>query len=185
MALKVLFIGGSGVISSACSALAAERGMDLYLFNRGQSGSLRPIPKQATVLTGDIHSPEDMRRVLANHQFDVVVDWIAFLPRDVRRDIETFKDKVGQYIFISSASAYQKPLEKLPIPGRALHRRRQRVELRLAWFFSYWSASMCFCHCIPQFQLCGNPGRRLPFGSYARGSAPWRIRRSSAGRCRG
>jgi nucleoside-diphosphate-sugar epimerase len=115
MALKVLFIGGSGIISSACSALAVEQGIDLYLFNRGQTGSLRPIPEGATVLTGDIHHPPDMQRYLDEFKFDVVVDWIAFLPQDVQRDIETFNGKVGQYVFISSASAYQKPIQHLPI----------------------------------------------------------------------
>lgn len=115
MALKVLFIGGTGVISSACSALAVEKGIDLTLFNRSQSGSLRPIPEGARVLTGDIHNPADIARYLEEDRFDVVVNWVAYVPEDIQRDLETFRGKVGQYIFISSASAYQKPLEKLPI----------------------------------------------------------------------
>lgn len=115
MSLNVLFIGGTGIISSACSPLAIERGFNLYLFNRGESASRRPVPEGARVLTGDINNPNDIQRVLDEHTFDVVVNWIAYQPEDVARDVETFKGKIGQYIFISSASAYQKPIQQLPI----------------------------------------------------------------------
>jgi nucleoside-diphosphate-sugar epimerase len=111
--MKVLFIGGSGIISSACSALAVERGIDLYLLNRGRT-THRPIPSGAHVLTGDIWQPE-VAGVLADHTFDVVVNWIAFTPDRIANDIALFRGRTGQYIFISSASAYQKPPLRLPI----------------------------------------------------------------------
>jgi nucleoside-diphosphate-sugar epimerase len=115
MSLKVLFIGGTGIISSACSALAVEKNIELYLFNRGQTGAIRPIPEQTQVLVGDLHNPQDIARCLDEYSFDVVVNWIAYHPDDIRRDIQSFQGKVGQYIFISSASAYQKPVQQLPI----------------------------------------------------------------------
>ena len=113
MAQKVLFIGGTGVISSACSALAVERGIDLYLFTRGDS--LRTPPEGANLIFGDINKPGDIKKVLDQQKFDIVVNWIVYEPEDIERDIQIFRGKVGQYIFISSASAYQKPVQKLPI----------------------------------------------------------------------
>jgi len=105
--MKVLFIGGTGIISEGVSKLAIERGIDLYLLNRGQRNEF--IPEGAKLLQGDIRNPEAVSKVIANHEFDVVVDWIAFTPDHVSLDIDLFKNKIGQYIFISSASAYQKP----------------------------------------------------------------------------
>jgi nucleoside-diphosphate-sugar epimerase len=111
--LKVLFIGGTGVISSACSQLAVERGIELYLLNRGQSQ--RPVPPSAKVLHGDIRSKDSVNRIQDKMTFDVVVDWIAFTPEHIQTDFELFQHRTKQYIFISSASAYQKPPASLPI----------------------------------------------------------------------
>ena len=111
--LKVLFIGGTGIISSACTPLAVARGFDVYLLNRGQSH--RPVPAGVTVLNGDIRDPQAARLALGERQFDVVVNWIAFTPAHIAADLALFNGRVGQYIFISSASAYQKPLSSLPI----------------------------------------------------------------------
>ena len=105
--MKVLFIGGTGIISSAISRLAVERGIDLVLFNRGRN--LQSVPANITVLAGDYRDPQDRQKLLGDQQFDVVVDWIAFTPEQVREDIEIFSGRTAQYIFISSASAYQKP----------------------------------------------------------------------------
>lgn len=110
---KVLFIGGTGIISSACSQLALERGLDLYLLNRGQS--IRPAPVGVTVLIGDIRNPESARQALGDHQFDAVVNWIAFTPEHVETDLALFSGRTRQYIFVSSASAYQTPPVRLPI----------------------------------------------------------------------
>lgn len=112
-ALKVLFIGGTGIISSACSQLAVDRGIDLYLLNRGQSH--RAPQEGATVLIGDIREPESLSEIMAEHRFDVVVNWIAFTPEHIETDLALFQGKVGQYVFISSASAYQTPPQYLPV----------------------------------------------------------------------
>jgi nucleoside-diphosphate-sugar epimerase len=111
--MKVLFIGGTGVISSACSRLAVERGMELYLFNRGQTS--RPVPRSAHVLHGDIRDRASAKHILEDYVFDVVVDWIGFTPEHMETDIELFRGRTGQYVFISSASVYQKPPAILPI----------------------------------------------------------------------
>jgi len=112
--MKVLFIGGTGTISSACSQLAVERGLDLYLLNRGQT-SERPIPTGATILTGDIRDPVSVKAAIGTMSFDVVVDWVAYTPEHVETDIALFRERTGQYIFISTASAYHKPVHSLPI----------------------------------------------------------------------
>ncbi|WP_024287456.1 SDR family oxidoreductase [Cellulomonas sp. KRMCY2] len=113
-ALKVLFIGGSGVISSASARLAVERGIDLHVLNRGTS-TTRPLPDGVTVLRGDIRDPASARAALGTHEFDAVVDWVAFAPGHVQSDIDLFTGRTGQYVFISSASAYQTPPARLPI----------------------------------------------------------------------
>ena len=105
--MKVLFIGGTGTISTSCSFLALEKGIDLYHLNRGVTKE--EIPGVISI-KADIHNKEETLKAIGDHDFDVVVDWIAFIPDDVKRDYEIFKGKVKQFIFISSASAYQKPL---------------------------------------------------------------------------
>lgn len=105
--MKILFIGGTGNISMASSKRALEKGVDLYLLTRGTS--LR-APKGAHVIKSDINDIQNVRKLLKDHYFDVVVNWIAFKPEDIKRDYELFKDKTDQYVFISSASCYQKPL---------------------------------------------------------------------------
>jgi len=111
--MKVLFIGGTGVISSACSRLAVERGIDLYLLNRGTS--LRPAPQGAQILRGDIRDPASARAALGNHSFDAVVDWIAFVPGHIETDLGLFRGRIGQFIFISSAASYQTPPAAVPV----------------------------------------------------------------------
>ncbi|WP_028610768.1 SDR family oxidoreductase [Paenibacillus harenae] len=105
--MKVLFIGGTGLISQAVSRLTAEKGHELYLFNRGKRDDF--VPAGAKVINGDIRDPHAAAAALEGQNFDVVVDWIAFTPEHVRTDIELFRGRTKQYIFISSASAYQKP----------------------------------------------------------------------------
>ncbi len=111
--MKVLFIGGTGVISSACARLALERGIELFLLTRGESA--RAIPDGAHLLRGDIRNVEQAPSVLATHQFDAVVDWIAFTPEHVQADLELFRGRTAQYVFISSASVYQTPPASLPV----------------------------------------------------------------------
>ncbi|MCF7884939.1 MAG: NAD-dependent epimerase/dehydratase family protein [Candidatus Marinimicrobia bacterium] len=112
--LKVLFIGGTGVISSACSRLAIQKGMNLYHLNRGKRQSLRPV-QGVNTLIGDIRKPAQVKELINDHHFDVVVDWLVFEPQHIRTDIELFTDKTDQFIFISTASAYQTPPRSLPV----------------------------------------------------------------------
>ncbi len=111
--MKVLFIGGTGKISSACSRLAVERGIDLYLLNRGQTS--RPVPPNLHSLHGDVRDAASVRAALGDHNFDAVVNWIAYTPEHIETDLNLFRGRTQQYVFISSASAYQKPLNNLPI----------------------------------------------------------------------
>ncbi|SDC37983.1 Nucleoside-diphosphate-sugar epimerase [Sanguibacter gelidistatuariae] len=113
-ALKVLFIGGSGVISSASAQLAVERGIDLHVLNRGSS-SPRPLPPEATVHHADVRDAKAVREALAGQDFDAVVDFVAFDPGHVQADIDLFTGRTGQYVFISSASAYQTPPARVPV----------------------------------------------------------------------
>ena len=105
--MKVLFIGGTGIISTACTKLAAERGIDLTLLRRGEHDA--PVPGGVRTLKADIADPASVATALGRETFDAVVDWIAFTPDQVARDIALFAGRTRQYVFISSASAYQKP----------------------------------------------------------------------------
>ncbi len=104
--MKALFIGGTGNISMSVSKLCIERGIDLQLLNRGTRGI---EITGATTLKADISKPGEIDRALGGQKWDVVVDWIAFTPEDVKRDVSLFRGRTKQYVFISSASAYQKP----------------------------------------------------------------------------
>jgi len=104
--MKVLFIGGTGNISSAVSRLVAERGIDLFHLNRGTKKNNIPGVK---TFTGDISASNPFPDELLKHDWDAVVNWIAFNEADIERDIKFFKNKTKQYIFISSATVYHKP----------------------------------------------------------------------------
>jgi len=111
--MKILFIGGTGIISTAVSKLVLKRNDDLYILNRGNNNN--KLPKEATFLKGDMNNEVETKILLENYDFDVVVEWIAYTPDQVKRDYRIFKGKTKQYIFISSASAYQKPVPTYPI----------------------------------------------------------------------
>ena len=104
--MKVLFIGGTGNISGACTKKALENGMKVFHLNRGTTN--RSIPGVQTI-HADIYNKAETAKAMDKHHFDVVVNFIAFTPEHIENDFELFKDKTDQYIFISSASAYQKP----------------------------------------------------------------------------
>ena len=114
MALSVLFLGGSGTISSACSWRAVEQGLDLWVLNRGTSAT-RPVPPEARRLVADVDDASSIAQAIGDRHFDAVVDWLAFTPDQVRARTDLFRGRVGQYVFISSASAYQTPPARLPI----------------------------------------------------------------------
>jgi nucleoside-diphosphate-sugar epimerase len=113
-ARRILFLGGNGTISASCSHEVLARGDELTHLTRG-IGSTRPPIDGVRSLTGDASDPESIRAALANETFDVVVNFRAFTPEQVAADIQTFTGRTGQYVFISSASAYQKPVAALPI----------------------------------------------------------------------
>jgi nucleoside-diphosphate-sugar epimerase len=104
--MRVLFVGGTGNISTSVSRLAVTRGIELHLLNRGRSGV---TIDGARSVVADINDPAAIAAVLGDTTYDAVVDWIAFVPAEVERDLALFGPRTRQYVFISSASAYEKP----------------------------------------------------------------------------
>jgi nucleoside-diphosphate-sugar epimerase len=116
--MKLLFIGGTGIISSACSDLVVALGHELFIVNRSISKKY-PVPPGATVFQADVYTEEArLATLLKGHQFDAVVDYIAYTVSDIERDIRLFRGKTNQFVFISSASAYQKPVKNYIITER-------------------------------------------------------------------
>ena len=113
-AQRVLIIGGNGIISGSVTRLAVERGMNVTLLNRGTS-TVRPAIDGVETVTGDAGDAASIRSAIGERDFDVVVNFRAFHTHQVAADIELFTGRTGQYVFISSASAYQKPIAHLPI----------------------------------------------------------------------
>lgn len=111
--MKVLVVGGSGIISTAVCREIIARKDDLYVLNRGNHND--KLPDKAHILLSDINQKEETKKVLEGHYFDSIIQFISFTVEDIKRDIELFKGSCKQFIFISSASAYQKPLAFLPI----------------------------------------------------------------------
>ena len=105
--MRVLFIGGTGIISTASTQLAAARGIDLTLLTRGTSKL--QLPAGVKTITADIGDPAAASRALEHEHWDAVVDWVAFTPAHIERDLSLFRGRTRQFVFISSASAYQKP----------------------------------------------------------------------------
>lgn len=107
--MKLLFIGGTGLVSSACSELAVKKGHELTILNRALS-SKYPLPVGAQLLKADVYADESRLNIfLSDRHFDAVVDFLAFTESDVERDLRLFRGRTGQFVFISSASVYQKP----------------------------------------------------------------------------
>jgi Nucleoside-diphosphate-sugar epimerases len=106
--MKILFVGGTGTISTSISHLLVAQGHELYLLNRGNRSNL--IPEGAIVLRADVNDEKQVTELIRDLEFDCIADFIAFVPEHLERDYRLFKGKTKQFIFISSASAYQKPL---------------------------------------------------------------------------
>ncbi|WP_345751420.1 SDR family oxidoreductase [Microbacterium rhizophilus] len=109
--MRILIIGGTGNISSHVTARAVERGHEVTLLNRGN----RPLPDGVRGIIGDAGDPESIASAIGDETFDVVANFRSFSPQQVADDIRIFDGRVGQYLYISSASAYQKPIAQLPI----------------------------------------------------------------------
>ena len=106
--MKILLIGGTGTISMAITRLLAERGEEVYILNRGNRNN--NLPKNVKVISCDISDEKKTAETLGDISFDCVGEFIGFVPEQVERDVRLFSGKTKQYIYISSASAYQKPL---------------------------------------------------------------------------
>lgn len=114
MSLSALFIGGTGRISSACVRQAVAHGIEVTVLNRNQT-QLRPLPAQVRRITADTQDAAAVRAAIGERRFDVVAQFTARESAQAKTDLEVFAGQTGQYIFISSASAYQKPVSRLPI----------------------------------------------------------------------
>jgi nucleoside-diphosphate-sugar epimerase len=110
---SILFIGGTGVISAAAAERAVALGHRLTILNRGRS--TRPVPEGAEILTADVRDASAVGAALAGREFDAVADFITYTPDHAKASLDLFSGRTGQYVFISSASAYQKPPTRLPI----------------------------------------------------------------------
>lgn len=106
--MKVLFIGGTGTISMAISKLCLSKGWELYLLNRGNRNAVPGLEK-AHFITVDVNDEKAVAEKIDGLHFDVVGEFIGFVPSQLERDYRLFKGKCDQFIYISSASAYQKP----------------------------------------------------------------------------
>lgn len=111
---SVLFLGGTGRISASCVAEAVSLGFRVSVVTRGRS-ALRPLPEDAEALQADLDDDTGLAAVLAGREFDVVADFLSFHPDRLGRNLDLFAGRVGQYVFISTASAYAKPVPSLPI----------------------------------------------------------------------
>ena len=110
---SILYIGGTGIISAACVRRSVAEGHEVTVLNRGTAR--RPLPESVRVIEADVRDADAVRTALAGSQFDVVADFLSFTPGHVRPALDLFEGRTGQYVFISSASAYQKPPRALPV----------------------------------------------------------------------
>jgi nucleoside-diphosphate-sugar epimerase len=115
--MRVLFIGGTGNISTAATRLLAEQGVDLTVLNRGQSDVL--LPDGVRRIRADIRDTASVSDAVRGEEFDVVVDWLAYVPEHVEIDIELFGGRISHYVFISSATVYRKPSPFFPLVEEA------------------------------------------------------------------
>ncbi len=114
MSSRVLFLGGTGIISSACVADALGSDWEVSVLNRGTT-STRPVPDGVERIVADVRDADAVRAATKGRDFDVVADFLSFTPEHVRTAVDAFRDRTGQHLFISSASAYQTPPSHLPV----------------------------------------------------------------------
>lgn len=144
--MKILYIGGTGNISAASVRLALQQNHDVYVLNRGKRALEDYDIRGATPLIGDIQDEAAVQTLLADHHFDVVANFIAFDTPDIERDVRLFNGRCAQYIFISSASAYQKPLvqpvvtESTPLKNPHWDYSRKKIACEVACMAAYRDA---------------------------------------------
>lgn len=110
---RVLYLGGTGTISAACVRRSVAAGDDVSVLNRGTAR--RPLPEGVRAYIADARDPAAVREAIGDAEFDVVAEFLAFTPGHVQQDLDLFEGRMGQYVFISSASAYEKPPRRLPV----------------------------------------------------------------------
>ncbi|MET0296838.1 MAG: NAD-dependent epimerase/dehydratase family protein [Microbacterium sp.] len=113
---SILYIGGTGTISAASVRRSLERGHDVTILNRGTAR--RPVPDGVRELTADVRDTDAVRAAVGDAEFDAVADFLSFTPEHVASALEVFEGRTGQYVFVSSASAYEKPPALLPVTER-------------------------------------------------------------------
>jgi nucleoside-diphosphate-sugar epimerase len=111
--MKVLFLGGAGMIGSAAAAEAVARGADVTIVTRSEPA--RPVAGGVRALRADVRDTAALRAVLGGEEFDAVVNWVGFTPDDVRDHPGLFTGSAGQYVFISTCSVFGRPVPQLPI----------------------------------------------------------------------
>jgi nucleoside-diphosphate-sugar epimerase len=109
--MKILFIGGTGNISTDCAALLHQRGHDICVVTRGNA----PVPPEYRRVTADRKKPGVMRRAIEGVRADVVINFLGYELSDIETDYALFRDRISQYIFISTAMVYAKPHRRIPI----------------------------------------------------------------------
>ena len=176
--MKVLFLGGTGCISSAVSKRAVEKGIELYLLNRGKQNEF--APEGARMIAADARDEASLRTALAGMQFDAVVDWIGFVPEHAAMDIRVFEGITKQFIYISSASAYEKPpskyliTEQTPLDNPYWQYSKDKIACEEIFFAAYKERGFPITVVRPSHTYgCKNlpmpfPGRRSAYSVIAR-----------------
>lgn len=112
--MRVLFLGGAGMIGSAVAAEAVSRGADVTIVTRSEPR--RPVPPGVRALRADVRDAAQLREAIAgDDDYDAVVNWVGYVPDDVRDHPRLFAGSVGQYVFISTTSVYARPVPQLPV----------------------------------------------------------------------
>lgn len=120
--MRVLFLGGTGVLSAACVSELAQQDVELTVVTRGRD-TLRPVPPNVRALHADVRDTDAMSAALAGTQlFDVVVNFIGYHPEDIAADVTRFTGRTGQYVFISTGSVYARPAPRLPVDESSARR---------------------------------------------------------------
>ena len=123
-ALSFLFIGGTGTISSACVREAVRQGASVTVLNRGRNERARSLPEGVESLVADIRDAGSVRAAIGNRRFTAVVNFLSYSVEDAEVAVELFRGRTEQYVFISSASTYNKPIAQVPIVESTLRANR-------------------------------------------------------------
>ena len=111
--MKVLFLGGAGMIGSAAAVETVSSGADVTIVTRSEPA--RPVPPGMRALRADVRDTAQLREALGGEEFDAVVNWVGYVPDDVRDHPGLFAGRAGQYVFISTCSVFARPVPQLPV----------------------------------------------------------------------